>query len=149
MPRNARTLGSGLCSNPVIDIASSTGAYSFTLDPGSYNIAGFYELKGGGPRFIGIVVDGLRDVGELGHRQPARALPVPAKLTGTETVTRVPKSDPVKLVKPLVCPANEPFTGGTPASDCVSTGRKAKSTTSKSGSITASGTYTQSGLPAG
>ena len=42
----------------------------------------------------------------------------PAKLTGTLTVTNVPKSDPVRLVKPLLCPSSEPFTGGTPSSDC-------------------------------
>ena len=141
--------GMGLCSNPVIDIASSAGAYSFTLDPGSYNIAGFYELKGGGPRFTGIVAT----VSVASGSTQTVNLPVfyaaPAKLTGTETVTMVPKSDPVKLVKPLVCPSNEPFTGGTPASDCVSTGYKATSTTSKSGTIKASGTYMQGGLPAG
>ena len=136
----------GLCSDPVVDVAYIRRGLLLTLDPGSYDIAGFSELKGGGPRFAGIIAT----VSVASGSTQTVNLPVfyaaPAKLTGTKNVAMGPKSDPVKFVKPLVC-RQQPFTGGTPASDCVSTGYKATSTTSKSGTIKASGTYMQGDLP--
>ena len=134
------TGSAGLCSSPVTDIASSNGTYSFTLSPGAYHMAGFYELMGGGPRFQGIV----ENVTVTSGKTTSTNLPVPyakpATLAGKVTVTMVPKSDPVKSDVVLVCPSNEPYTGGTPASDCVSKGTKATSKTTNSG-ISASANY--------
>jgi hypothetical protein len=139
----------GLCSNPVTDIADFNGTYTLTLPPGAYHIAGFYELKGNGPKFLGVV----ENVSVTSSTTTTANLPVPyakpATLTGKVTITNVPKSDPVRLVKPLLCPSSEPFTGGTPSSDCLTRGSKATTKTTAAGSISASGMYTQSGLPAG
>ena len=142
------TGSAGLCSSPVTDIASSNGTYSFTLSPGAYHMAGFYELMGGGPRFQGIV----ENVTVTSGKTTSTNLPVPyakpATLAGKVTVTMVPKSDPVKSDVVLVCPSNEPYTGGTPASDCVSKGTKATSKTTNSG-ISASANYSVPDFPAG
>ncbi len=138
-----------LCANPVVDIASNTGAYSFTLSPGSYNFAGFYELQGGGPKFLGSVATATATSNQtltLNLQVPYKN---PATLSGKITVKNVPKSDPVSRVTVLVCPSNEPFNGSTPAEDCLTGGAKATTKTAKSGAISASGSYSVTGFPAG
>jgi hypothetical protein len=138
-----------MCANPVVAIASKTGAYSVTLNPGPYNIQGFYRLEGVGPDFNGGVAT-LTVVSSMTVKLSPQVLyQAPATLSGKISITNVPKSDPVSRVTVLVCPSSEPFNGSTPAEDCLTGGHKATSTTSSSGSITASASYSVSGFPAG
>jgi hypothetical protein len=142
-----------MCANPTIDNitpAGVSGNYSFTLSPGSYNLAGFYELQGGGPKFMGgvavVTVKSSQTTGPINLQVPYK---VPATLTGKITIKNVPKSDPVSHETVLVCPSSEPFNGSTPAEDCLTGGAKATKKVSSSGSISDSGTYSVTGFPAG
>jgi hypothetical protein len=132
----------------VTDIATSAGVFSFTLAPGSYQLRGFYELQGGGPRFLGgiaIVTVKSSQTTSVNLQVPYA---VPATLDGTITVKNVPSSDPVKRLTVLVCPSNEPFTGGTPAGDCLTGGAKPIKTTTSTG-VNDFGLYKVTGFPAG
>jgi hypothetical protein len=138
-----------MCANPVVDVASSTGAYSFTLAPGKYNLQGFYELQGQGPKFVGGVATVTVASGSSQNVNLQVNYQTPATLTGKVTIKNVPKSDPVTRVTVLVCPSTEPFTGGTPAVDCLTGGGKATTTSTSSGTLNASGNYKVTGFPAG
>jgi hypothetical protein len=139
-----------LCANPALDIgakiprAHNEVAYTFSLNPGNYTVAGFYELVAGGPRFVGSLVG----VTVKSKATTSQALVVdytkPATLNGKVTITAVPTSDPVTKVAVLACPASFPYTGGTPSESCVT-----KLTTATSSGTSASASYSMTGMPKG
>jgi hypothetical protein len=141
-----------MCSNPTIQtgmFGTSSFNYSYTLSPGSYNLAGFYELTENGPKFMG----GVATASVTSNMNTNLVLQVyyqtPATLSGKITIKNVPKSDPVSRVTVLVCPSSEPYNGSTPAEDCLTGGATATKKTASSGAISASGKYSVTGFPAG
>jgi hypothetical protein len=132
-----------MCPNPQYVLSGSGGAYTLTLSAGKYRVAGFYENNGFGGAFLGathVVTVTTGGTVTLNLFVPYQA---PAAITGTVTVTGMPKSDPIYQFEVLLCPSFAPYTGGTIPLACVSS--YAQPTTPGANS----GTYSLSGLPPG
>jgi hypothetical protein len=132
-----------MCANPQYTLSGAGGAYTLTLGTGTYRVAGFYENSGFGGAFLGpthVVSITAGGTVALNLWVPYRA---PAAITGTITITGVPKSVSVSQLEVVLCPSFAPYTGGSIPLACVSTYTQPSTTGANTG------TYSLSGLPPG
>jgi hypothetical protein len=131
------------CANPQYALSGPGGTYTLTLSAGKYRVAGFYENNAYGGAFLGathLVTVTTGGTVTLNVTVPYQA---PAAITGTVTVTGMPKSDPIYQFDILLCPSFAPFTGGAIPLACVNTYAQPTSPGANTGS------YSMSGLPPG
>jgi hypothetical protein len=109
---------SGLCSDPQYALGVN-GQYTLVLTPGTWRIAGFYEINAYGGAFIGpsqvVSVPAGSTITENLTVPYAR----PASLTGTVRVTGVPAALSISP-QALLCPSYALYSGGFPSIACVS-----------------------------
>jgi hypothetical protein len=132
-----------MCANPQYALSGSGGTYTLTLSAGTYRVSGFYENNAYGGAFLGatnVVTVTTGGTVTLNLVVPYQA---PAAITGTVTVTGMPKADPIYQFNVLLCPSFAPYTGGTIPLACVNTYAQPATTGANTG------TYSMSGLPPG
>lgn len=130
------------CANPTYALASN-GAYSLSLDAGTYRVTGFYENNAFGGAFLSATHVVTVTSGGTTTLNLSVKYQVPASITGTLTVFGVPKSVSITQLEVLLCPSFAPYTGGTIPLACVSAYAPPSTTTP------GTGTYSVNGLPPG
>jgi hypothetical protein len=131
------------CANPQYALSGTGGAYSLTLNAGTYRVSGFYENNAYGGAFLGRSHVVTVTTGGTVTLNLFVSYRVPAAITGSITITGVPTSVTISQLELLLCPSFAPYTGGVIPLACVS----AYATPSTAGADT--GTYSVSGLPPG
>ena len=113
--------GSGntfVCANPVYSLASG-GHFSMQLAPGTWTVDGFFEINPYGGAFLGHPRVVTVTSGHVFTRNLTVPYAKPAGLTGTITVTGVPKGVTIRSFSILLCPPGAPYTGGPASIACV------------------------------
>jgi hypothetical protein len=127
-----------ICTNPVFTLANK--AYSLQVPAGKWRVVGFYELAPFGGPFIGPVKTVTVAAGQTATANLTVPYRAPGTVQGTVNVTNVPAAVTIEQLLVLLCPAFDPFTGGTPPIGCV---------TSSSPPSPTGGSYSVSTLPPG
>ncbi len=117
------TSSSTQCAHPYSTISGSGGSYTLDLPAGSWRVTGYYTLSsfGGslGGAFFGPSIVLVMTSGVTSRYNVSVPYQVPAIVTGTVTVTGVPKGVTIASEEVFACPAADPLVGAQPSVYCA------------------------------
>ena len=127
-----------LCPDPSYALQYN-GSYTFSLDPGTWVVSGFYEVNPFGGAFLG--TPQVVTVTSGGTLTLDLTVPYvkPATLAALVKVTGLPTGTTVQSVSVLLCPAGSPYTGDPAPITCVSSNNYFPTPGPSSGTITLTG----------